>query len=81
MTAVGLSGINDEANHSIHFLHKEESSEGTCSCRKTQNLRVNKLVKKFITLVRIFTQRGIPVHRDSSRCSSSAGLRIILEQG
>ena len=58
--AVGLSGVDDEANHSILSLHKEKTSGGTCSCPKTQNLQVCEFVKQLGTLARVSAQRGIP---------------------
>ena len=66
MMAVGLPGIDDEADHSILFLHKEKSSEGTCSCPKAQHLRVGELVKQLSTLARVSAQRGIPLRRDGT---------------
>ena len=63
MIAVGLPCIDDEADHSILFLHKEKSSESTCSCSKARTLGVGELVKQLGTLARVSAQRGIPKSR------------------
>ena len=39
MIAVSSSGIDDEADHLILFLHKEESCKDACSRPKAQNLQ------------------------------------------
>ena len=66
MIPVGVLGINDEADHSILFLHKEEYSESTCSCPKAQNLQIGELVKQLDTLSLVSAQRGIPVRHDGT---------------
>ena len=48
------------------FFFTKKSSEGTCSCPKTHNLRVGELEKQFITLTRVSAQRGIPARRDGT---------------
>ena len=54
--AVGMSGIDDDVNHSILFLHKENS--------KSSSLRVCETARH--TGARLSAQRGIPVRCDGT---------------